>query len=44
VLVGDPSRAYLPRDRFEQVAIYQVPVSQQLEDADIKPTTIWRLA
>jgi len=43
VLVGDPGRAHLPRDRFEQVAIYQVPVSRALEDADVKRTTIWRL-
>ena len=43
VLVGDPGRAYLPRDRFEQVATYQVPVSRLLEDADVKLTTVWRL-
>ena len=33
VLVGDPGRAYLPRDLFERVASYQVPVSRVLEDA-----------
>jgi predicted nicotinamide N-methyase len=43
VLVGDPGRAYLPRDRFEEVARYDVPVSRVLEDVDVKPTTIWRL-
>jgi predicted nicotinamide N-methyase len=43
VLVGDPGRAYLPRDHFEQVAIYQVPVSRVLEDATLKETTVWRL-
>ena len=43
VLVGDPGRAYLPRDRFEMVATYDVPVSRVLEDADVKRTTIWRL-
>jgi predicted nicotinamide N-methyase len=43
VLVGDPGRAYLPRDRFEPVATYQVPVSRALEDADVKQTTVWRL-
>jgi len=43
VLVGDPGRAYLPRDRFEEVATYQVPVSRTLEDADMKQTTVWQL-
>jgi predicted nicotinamide N-methyase len=43
VLAGDPGRAYLPRDRFEPVATYQVPVSRALEDADVKQTTVWRL-
>ena len=43
VLVGDPGRAYLPRDQFEWMASYQVPVSRVLEDADIKETTVWRL-
>jgi predicted nicotinamide N-methyase len=43
VLVGDPGRAYLPRDRFEPVAAYQVPVPRTLEDADTKHTTVWQL-
>lgn len=43
VLVGDPGRAYLPRDRFAQVATYEVPVERVIEDADVKPTTVWRL-
>jgi predicted nicotinamide N-methyase len=43
VLVGDPGRAYLPRDRFDAVASYDVPVSRMLEGADVKRTTVWRL-
>ena len=43
VLVGDPGRAYLPRDRFDQVATYDVPVERVIEDADVKPTAVWRL-
>jgi predicted nicotinamide N-methyase len=43
VLVGDPGRAYLPRDCFEEVATYQVPVPRTLEDADTKQTTVWQL-
>ncbi len=43
VLVGDPGRAYLPRDLFDRVASYQVPVSRVLENASLKETTVWRL-
>lgn len=43
VLVGDPGRAYLPRDRFTQVAAYDVPVERVIEDAEVKPSTVWRL-
>jgi predicted nicotinamide N-methyase len=44
VLVGDPGRAYLPRERFEALATYEVPVTRMLEDAEVKRTTVWRLA
>jgi predicted nicotinamide N-methyase len=44
VLVGDPCRSYFPRDRFRQCAEYQVPVTRELEDAEIKRTAVWRLA
>ncbi|HKT00276.1 MAG TPA: 50S ribosomal protein L11 methyltransferase [Rugosimonospora sp.] len=44
VLVGDPGRAYLPRERLALVASYRVPVSRALEDADVKEATVWRLA
>jgi predicted nicotinamide N-methyase len=44
VLVGDPGRSYLPRHRLEQMAEYRVPVTRDLEDADIKHTSVWRLA
>jgi predicted nicotinamide N-methyase len=43
VLVGDPGRAYLPRDRFERVTTYDVPVERVIEDTEVKPTTVWRL-
>ncbi|MEY9843261.1 methyltransferase [Streptacidiphilus sp. MAP5-3] len=42
-LVGDPGRAYLPRTEFEALADYPVPVQRELEDAQIKHTTVWRL-
>lgn len=43
VLVGDPGRAFLPRDRFDEVARYDVPVSEALESVRVKRTTVWRL-
>jgi predicted nicotinamide N-methyase len=43
VLVGDPRRSYFPVERFEQVASYEVPVTRELEDAEIKRTAVWRL-
>ncbi|MBO6562897.1 MAG: methyltransferase [Nisaea sp.] len=43
VLVGDPGRAYLPKTGREHCATYQVPVSTDLEDREIKETSVWRL-
>ncbi|SCX29372.1 class I SAM-dependent methyltransferase [Agrobacterium rosae] len=42
VLVGDPGRAYLPKDKLEACATYEVPVTRALEDSEIKKTTVWR--
>ncbi|MCO6184877.1 methyltransferase [Rhizobium sp. L1K21] len=42
VLVGDPGRAYCPRDRMEVLATYEVPVTRALEDSEVKKTTVWR--
>ena len=43
VLVGDPRRSYFPTTRFAEVATYAVPVTRELEDNEIKRTTVWRL-
>lgn len=43
VLIGDPGRSYLPKDRLEEVASYSVPVSRELEDSEIKRTAVWRI-
>ncbi|MEQ1616062.1 MAG: methyltransferase [Hyphomicrobiaceae bacterium] len=43
VLIGDPQRNYFPRDRFTKVAEYNVPVTRELEDNEIKRTAVWRL-
>lgn len=42
VLIGDPGRSYLAREQLEKIAEYDVPVSRDLEDADMKTTAIWR--
>lgn len=42
VLVGDPGRSYLPRERLTKLAEYQVPVTRVLEDTEVKRTTVWR--
>ncbi|WP_029353502.1 methyltransferase [Bosea sp. 117] len=42
VLIGDPGRSYLPRERLERLAEYGVPVSRELEDSEIKRTAVWR--
>lgn len=44
VLVGDPGRAYLPKDKMTARAEYEVPVTRELEDAEIKRTKVWALA
>ena len=43
VLIGDPGRSYLPKDQLERIAEYSVPVSRDLEDAEIKRSCVWRL-
>lgn len=43
VLIGDPKRNYFPVGRFSLAAEYQVPVTRELEDAEIKRTSVWRL-
>ena len=42
VLIGDPGRAYLDRERLEAVAEYRVPVTRSLEDCEIKRSQVWR--
>lgn len=44
VIVGDPGRAYCPRDRMGALATYEVPVTRALEDAEVKTTTVWRFS
>ena len=43
VVLGDPGRSYLPKARLTQVAVYEVPVTRELEDSEVKRTCVWRL-
>jgi len=44
VLVGDPGRTYLPKDRLAHLATYDVPVNRSLEDYAIKRSSVFRLS
>ncbi len=44
VLIGDPGRAYLPKTGLMKLAEYQVPVTRDLEDAEVKRTIVWEVA
>ena len=44
VLVGDPGRSYLARQRLVQLASYHVPVTRALEDCDVKQAWVFAFA
>jgi predicted nicotinamide N-methyase len=41
VLIGDPGRAYFPKQGLTRLADYQVPTTRELEDFAIKRTGVW---
>jgi len=43
ILIGDPGRSYLPKSQLTHVIDYNVPVTRELEDAEIKRTSVWRV-
>ncbi|MGE3872333.1 MAG: methyltransferase [Parvibaculaceae bacterium] len=43
ILIGDPGRSYLPKAHLLHVIDYNVPVTRELEDAEIKRTAVWRI-
>ncbi len=43
VLIGDPGRSYMPRDKLVALATYEVQTVGALEDNEIKKTCVWRL-
>jgi predicted nicotinamide N-methyase len=43
ILIGDPGRSYLPKEKLTHLAEYRVPVTRELEDAEIKRTSVWTI-
>jgi predicted nicotinamide N-methyase len=41
VLIGDPMRTYFPREGLVKLAEYQVPTTRELEDFEVKRTSVW---
>src|SRR5438067_1546884 len=42
-LLGDPGRAYLPRDGLVERARYAVPTSRELEDREAREGVVWQV-
>ena len=43
VLIGDPGRAYLPREGLLPLAAYEVQTTRELEDRDVRRTGVFTL-
>jgi predicted nicotinamide N-methyase len=43
VLIGDPGRAFLPKEDLEHLAEYRVATTKAIEDAEVKRTRVFRL-
>jgi predicted nicotinamide N-methyase len=41
VVIGDPGRSYFPKDGMEQLALYQVQTTRELEDREIRQTGVY---
>jgi predicted nicotinamide N-methyase len=42
-LVGDPGRTYLPKSNLEELAVYDVQTTRELEDRKVRRTKVWRI-
>lgn len=43
VLMGDPGRSYFPKDRTRKLSTYNVQTTRDLEDREIRQTSVYRL-
>ncbi len=41
VLIGDPGRSYLPKQHLTQLATYEIAVTRELEDSEVKRSCVW---
>lgn len=43
ILLGDPGRSYFPKGGVEKLATYRVQTTRELEDREIRETSVYRL-
>jgi predicted nicotinamide N-methyase len=43
ILLGDPGRSYFPKSGIEKLATYRVETTRELEDSEIRETSVYRL-
>ncbi len=43
VLLGDPGRNYLPTSHLQELAVYDVQTTRELEDREVRRTKVWRV-
>jgi predicted nicotinamide N-methyase len=43
VLIGDPGRTYLPKQRLRKACEYSIAVARDFEDGDLRHTAVWML-
>lgn len=44
VLIGDPGRTYLPKSGLDELAVYDVQTTRELEDREVRRTKVWRVS
>jgi len=44
VLLGDPGRSYFPKSGVERLATYRVATTRELEDREIRETSVFKLS
>tara|TARA_R110000824_G_scaffold118960_19_gene272596 strand:- start:15795 stop:16469 length:675 start_codon:yes stop_codon:yes gene_type:complete len=42
-LIGDPGRTYLPKTGLEKLVSYAVMTTRELEDTDVRNTSVWKI-
>ncbi|MGB3808575.1 MAG: methyltransferase [Parvibaculum sp.] len=42
-LIGDPGRTYLPKMGLDKLISYAVKTTRELEDTDVRNTSVWRI-